>query len=141
MNDRNLTIAIVVAVIVVVGTLAYRAYFVEPESTEDISEEVAEVPLEETRRTAAWAKLTECNKADGKNLIEAKGYVENTGNVDLNYVTVKVIWSNRHGLVVEETEMYALNNEVLPPGAKKEFTDVTEHPRVTQCNVEPVDWW
>ena len=90
-------------------------------------------------RTSAWATIRECGKSN--NRIEARGYIENTGNVDLNYVKVKVIWMNKFGLVLEANEMYALNNEVLAPGERKNFTDVTERSSVTQCNVEPLDFW
>ncbi|MBO6655279.1 MAG: hypothetical protein JJ934_00215 [Pseudomonadales bacterium] len=139
MNDRLLTILIIIVVATVVGSLAYRNYFMNGEAEPEVLMGGDWEPIEEERVTAAWAKLTECTQKGSK--IEALGYVENTGNVDLTYVTVKVIWSNRHGLIVEENEKYALNNETLAPGETKKFADTTNSLTATQCNVEPVDWW
>ncbi len=138
MKDRSLTILISAIVIIVVGVLVYRAYLMPaplPEGT--VTTEV--LPYEEARETSAWAVISECRRSGGRTV--ATGIVENTGNVDLNYVTVKVMWINRAGLIVEENEMYALNNEKLAPGETKQFTDVTERTTVVQCNVEPVDYW
>ncbi len=138
MTDRLLTIVCLVALLAVAGLLGYRAYIKDARVEVTAAPVIVEdVPL--ARRTSAWAKLTECNKDRVR--IEAKGYIENTGNVDLRFVTVKVIWSNSYGLVVEENQFYALNDEVLAPGEKRSFTDVTDRSTVTQCNVEPVDWW
>ena len=138
MKDRTLTLLIAGVVVVVVGVLMYRA-----NSGSEKEPVKADVPVleqkGEPRRTSAWAMIRECGKSN--NRIEARGYIENTGNVDLNYVKVKVIWMNKYGLVLEANEMYALNNEVLAPGERKNFTDVTERTSVTQCNVEPLDFW
>lgn len=139
MNDRLLTVIIATIVIVVIGTLAYRNYFMNGEPEPEAAFDEDWEPVAEGRVTAAWAILTGCKRAGDK--IEAHGYVENTGNVDLHYVTVKVIWSNKHDLIVEENEKYALNNETLAPGGVKAFTDTTSRRTATQCNVEPVDWW
>ena len=138
MKDRSLTLLIAGVVVVVLGVLMFRAY-VEPEKEPEKAVAPVVEQKGEPRRTSAWAILRECGKSN--NRIEARGYIENTGNVDLNYVKVKVIWMNKYGLVLEENEMYALNNEILAPGETKNFTDVTERSSVTQCNVEPLDFW
>ena len=138
MADRRLAFIIAVAVAIIIGTLSYRAYFPGGE-VELVPLEVLEEAADKQRQTRVWAVLKECNRTG--NRTEAQGYIENTGNVELNYVTVKVIWSNREGLVIEENELYALSNQPLAPGETRNFTDVTEKTTAAQCNVKPVDWW
>ena len=68
-------------------------------------------------------------------------YIENVGTVDLHYVTVKSIWKNAAGMVIETNEIYALSNGALAPGDRKEFHDVTDLTTAARCNAEPIDWW
>ena len=139
MTDRRLALVIAVVVVLILGTLVYRHYLPGDE-TKIVPATISEEDTGEKRRTRVYAELTECRKSGGGKT-QAKGFIENTGNVDLNYVTVKVIWSNYEGLVIEENELYALSNHSLAPGETKSFTDVTEKTTAEQCNVKPVDWW
>ncbi len=70
-----------------------------------------------------------------------KGHITNIGNVDLHYVTVKLLWLNSAGLLVEAKETYVLNNEVLPPGESRPFIDFSQKVSAVRCNVETIDWW
>ena len=98
------------------------------------------IDAEPQRSTQVKAVLTECNRSRGTRTI-AKGHITNIGNVDLHYVTVKVLWLNDSGLLVEANETYALNNDILPPGESREFIDVTQKVSAVKCNVETIDWW
>jgi hypothetical protein len=137
MNDRTLTALIVITVLAVVGWLVYRDNL-EDEAL-DTRAPKAEVEIEK-RTTHVHSWLTDCNRSGNSRMI-ANGLIRNAGTTDLHYVTVKVLWINAQGLLVEANELYALNNEVLKPGETVGFTDTTEKLSATQCNVESVDWW
>lgn len=139
MTDQKLTIMIVVAVMLVVGTLLYRDW---PKlGVEESALTVPEKTVSEPKRsTQVKAILTECNKRPGAKTM-AKGHITNVGNVDLHYVTVKFLWMNSAGLLVEAKETYVLNDEILPPGESRPFVDFTRKVSAVRCNVETVDWW
>jgi len=130
----------VFAVVLIIGTLVFRAYDLnrtDPDTTADPAVEIQG----EARSTQVSATLTECNRNESNNRTRAKGYITNTGNVDLHYVTVKVLWLNNSGLVVEADETYALNDKILTPGQSKTFTADTTRMTAVECNVETIDWW
>ncbi|MBT5155244.1 MAG: hypothetical protein HOM44_14240 [Gammaproteobacteria bacterium] len=139
MTDQKLTILIVVVVVLVLGILVFRNW-------PQLSEEEFALPLPEKtssapkRSTLVKAVLTECNKRPGARTT-AKGHITNVGNVDLHYVTVKLMWLNSVGLLVEAKETYALNNEILPPGESRSFIGFSQKVSAVRCNVETVDWW
>lgn len=136
MTDRSITILIVAAVILIIGTLLVRSYFMEEAGgpSPGAAEEETVKP-----RTAVRVKLTDCTRRYGRT--ESRGYIENVGNVDLHFVTVKSIWKNSSGLVIHTDTAYALKGEVLRPGERKKFEDVTQITTATKCNAEPIDWW
>jgi hypothetical protein len=139
MTSQNLSFLITVVVVLVVGTLVYRTW-----PATDAGNSGLTIPgnrnEEAERSTQVKAILTECNRSQGARTI-AKGHITNIGNVDLHYVTVKVLWLNSTGFLVEANETYALNNEILPPGESREFIDVTRKVSAVKCNVETIDWW
>ena len=139
MTNQKLTILIVAVVVLVVGTLLYRD---RPQSgAKDSALPVPEESSSEPKRsTQVKTILTECNKRRGARTT-AKGHITNVGNVDLHYVTVKLLWLNSAGLLVEAKETYVLNNEILPPGESRQFIDFTQKVSAVRCNVETIDWW
>jgi len=144
MTNQKLTALIAAVVIVVVGSLFYRTLLYQ---TGSVADPEASAPgtletldTEPKRSTQVKATLTDCNRSQGARTI-AKGHITNIGNVDLHYVTVKVLWLNSSGLLVEANETYALNNDILPPGESREFVDVTRKVSAVTCNVETIDWW
>lgn len=138
MSDRLLLILVVVTVVGVVGTLAWRGYF--PETREEtVIEEVPET-AEEARSMQIKAQLLSCDRGEGGKTI-AQGKVVNIGNADLHFVTVKVHWLNALGQAVEVNEVYVLNDEKLAPGDEKTFINATTRTTATSCNVEKVSWW
>ena len=70
-----------------------------------------------------------------------KGYVENTGNTELSYVTVHAIWLNRSGLAIERSVVYVVKDDVLAPGNKQTFDSVIDNSTVSRCNAEILDYW
>jgi hypothetical protein len=135
-----ITILIVFAVVSIVGTLVFRAYDLNRTDPDTAADDKVEIQGE-ARRTQVSATLTECNRNESNNRTRAKGYITNTGNVDLHYVTVKVLWLNGSGLLVETDDTYALNDEILTPGQSKSFTADTKNMTAVKCNVETIDWW
>jgi hypothetical protein len=139
MNDRFLTLLIAAVVVVTIGSLLYRAQSIEP-LPKGLQTDTMETDAGLAISTQVVAVMTDCNR-DGGDRIVGRGLIRNIGNVDLHYVTVKVLWMNSVGLLAEANETYALNDEILPPGAEKVFIDVTKSPTAVRCNVETVDWW
>ena len=139
MTDQKLTILIVAVVVLVVGTLLFRDWsqLGEEDSALPVPEKSSSEPK---RSTQVKARLTECSKLPGART-SAKGHITNIGNVDLHYVTVKLLWLNSAGLLVEAKETYVLNNEILPPGETRSFIGFTQKVSAVRCNVETIDWW
>ena len=139
MTDRKLTLLIVAALVLVLGTIVVRNW---PQSSEEgfASPMQEKSSLEPKRSTLVKAVLSECNKRPGAKTT-AKGHITNVGNVDLHYVTVKLMWLNSVGLLVEAKETYALKNEILPPGESRSFIGFSQKASAVRCNVETVDWW
>ncbi len=136
MSDRALTIIILLVVFAAVGSLLYRAQMKEVQA---VPEPEAPVNAEAPRSTQVKARMKECQPTQGRRFL-GRGEITNIGNVDLRFVTVKVIWSNAAGLAVETNELFALNDEVLSPGESKFFTDTTSNTSARRCGVETVDW-
>jgi hypothetical protein len=69
------------------------------------------------------------------------GYVENTGNTDLSFVTVTALWKDKNALVIETAVIYVVKDVILKPGERREFEASAEKSRAARCNVELLDWW
>ena len=137
MSDRALLALVLVSVIGIVGTLLSRQLHEEAVAgAAAVSAETAGT----ARTTQVKAVITACDRC-GPNRIEAVGRITNTGNADLHFVNLKVLWLNSAGLLIESSTVYALNDAVLAPGESRVFTDVTSRVAAARCNVEAVDWW
>lgn len=139
MTNQKLTVLIAFAVVLVVGTLLYRDW-PQLRAEDPILPVPENAGSEPKRSTQVKARLTECNKRPGGKT-SAEGLIINVGNVDLHYVSVKILWLNSAGLLVEAKETYVLNNEILRPGDKRQFTEFTQKVSAVRCNVETIDWW
>lgn len=138
MSDRILTGLIALAVVLVIGTLAYRSQISEPPV--QVTSTPAATETKTKRSTQLRARIEKCRREDnGKTF--ADGYIENIGNADLHFVTVEVRWIDRLGNIVEANELYVLRDETLAPGARKQFISTTENTVAVTCKVRKVDWW
>lgn len=136
MSNRAITILIGCVLIIVLGTLGVRAYLKQEEAPVQVTQKPVK---KEKQTTAVRVVVTECVRHYGKT--EAKGYIENVGNVPLHHVTVNSIWKNSAGMVIQNQVVYALTDGNLAPGERKEYQDVTDLVTATKCNAEPIDWW
>jgi len=138
MPDRLLSGLIVVAATIIIGTLVYRVNTtgdtVRPASSATVDEK------EEARSTQMKARLTSCRREDSGRII-AEGHVTNIGNTDLRFAVVRVLWQKRTDQTIEDSELYVLNDEVLPPGESKAFISSTDSMSAVRCNVQSLDWW
>ena len=139
MSNRFLTGLIVVAVILVIGTLVYRSSPSDKKSELPTQTNAKEV--EKPRSTQVKARLESCRRDKGSKQTLAQGYIENIGNADLHYVTLEIQWQNRLGTTIEANEIYVLRDEALAPGKRKEFVSTTDNRIAMRCNVRKVDWW
>lgn len=135
MSDKAITILIGLVLAVFLGSVVVHNMTQEPAPVVK-PEQVVPGP---SRRPMAKAILTRCQRVNDH--VEMSGYVENTGTVELTYVTVQSIWKDANGRVLERGVVYAVDNTSLKVGEKREFTDSTDRPRVAKCNVETLDWW
>ena len=139
MSNRFLTGLIVVAVILVIGTLVYRSLPSDKKSGLHAQTHAKE--LEKPRSTQVKARLESCRRDKGSKQTLAQGYIENIGNADLRYVTLEIQWQNHLGATIEANEIYVLRDEALAPGKRKEFVSTTDNRIAMRCNVRKVDWW
>lgn len=139
MSDRLLTGIIAGAVIIVIGTLAWRSQLSGETVTATTPEKA--VTEEEARSTQFRARIEACRREKDDPRTFAEGYIENIGNAEIRYVTLEVRWLNRLGEVIESNEIYVLRDEVLAPGARKRFVSTTGNRVAVSCNVRKVDWW
>lgn len=135
MSDRAISILIALVVLAVMGTLGVRYYMNRDLTTQTVK---TAPPKKEKPRTSVEVRVTQCERKNDRT--GSSGFIENTGNVDLHYVTVNAIWKDANGLVIETDRIYALNNGKLEPGQRKKFQAFTTLP-AAKCNAEAVDWW
>ena len=139
MSDRFLIVLIIVAVILVIGTLIYRSAPSDEES--EFQGQIQTAEVEKLRSTQVKARLQSCTREKDSKQTLARGYIENIGNADLRYVTLEIQWQDRLGTTIEAKEIYVLRDEVLEPGKRKKFVGTTDNRVAIRCNVRKVDWW
>ncbi|MFT6434050.1 MAG: hypothetical protein ACJAVI_002098 [Candidatus Azotimanducaceae bacterium] len=136
MTNRAMLISILVALTLFGSYLLWEKIF-EPVETVALAPE-PEVQLEK-KIPALKVIVTECRRLSERT--HMKGYVENTGNAELSFVTVHAIWLNKSGLAVSKSIVYAVKDSVLVPGDKREFESVIDSGSVSRCNAEILDYW
>ncbi len=136
MSNRAMLISIFVALGLFGSYLAWDTLFKPKEQSASAPEIIAQ---EEKKIPALKVIVTECRRANERTLM--RGYVENTGNTNLSYVTVHAIWLNRSGLAIEKNVVYVVKDKVLEPGNKQTFDSVIDNSSVSRCNAEVLDYW
>ena len=71
----------------------------------------------------------------------AKGYVENIGDVPVQFVQVQIIWKNKDNKSVDASTVFATTDDILEPGEKVNFQTSKRNYLITRCNVRVIDWW
>lgn len=138
MSDRLLGWGIGVIVSIILGTLIYRAYFLEQKDIIDPGS--LDVADESKPRPSIKTKMISCKRT--KAITRLVGYIENTGTVPLASVTLQTIWKDEYNEVMDTGLVYAVGDTVhLYPGERREFEDTTGLRGVAMCNVRALDWW
>ncbi len=137
MSNRALAALIVIVVLLVLGGLLYRAYFMDEAVEPGVLAPTEE--KSEQRRPRVKVVVTACRRVYGRT--EMEGYVENTGSVDLRFITVQSVWKDANGVIIDTDVIYVVNEEILKPGERKSFHDVTRRSAAEKCNARPLDWW
>ncbi|HIG39632.1 MAG: hypothetical protein ABGY96_15660 [bacterium] len=70
-----------------------------------------------------------------------RGYVENHGNVPVQFVKLQVVWRDGKGKGLEYEEIYAVRTQPLMPGEKASFQSSKRNMLIEKCNVRVQDWW
>ncbi|MBL4682243.1 MAG: hypothetical protein JKY88_16185 [Pseudomonadales bacterium] len=71
----------------------------------------------------------------------AKGYVENIGDVPVQFVQVQIIWKDKNDKTVDASTVFAITNDVLAPGERAKFQTSKRNYLITRCNARVTDWW
>jgi energy-converting hydrogenase Eha subunit F len=136
MSSRALGSAIALALLALLAYLLDATY--RPDEVKVVADEVV-VEAQEVKRPAVRVKVPSCEKTQMR--IQLQGYVENIGNTDLSYVTVSVLWKNDSGRVIATDTVYAVKDQPLAPGERRDFVAATENSSVSRCNAELLDFW
>jgi len=136
MSNRAMIIAIMLALAALMGYIVLERFF-----RSDVVVEMAPVAevLPSKKQPGVRARMSSCERIHDRT--QLRGYVENTGNTDLSFVTVTAMWKDMNGLVIESAIIYAVRDLVLAPGERREFEASSEKNRAARCNVELLDWW
>jgi len=70
-----------------------------------------------------------------------RGYVENRGNVPVNYVRVRVNWRDKDDRTIDYDLIYATAGELLMPGKQARFETGKNNLLIAKCSAKVVDWW
>ncbi len=136
MTNRAMLTSIFVALALFGSYLIWDKLFRSVEITTSAPETVLQ---EEKKIPALKVIVTECRRINERTLM--KGYVANTGNAELSYVTVHAIWLNKAGLAIEKSVVYVVKDIVLAPGDRQTFDSVIDNSSVSRCNAEILDYW
>ncbi len=136
MSNRAMIIAIMLALAALMGYILLERFFRLDVVVEMAP--VAEVPPSK-KQPGVRARMSSCERIHDRT--QLRGYVENTGNTDLSFVTVTAMWKDMNGLVIESAIIYAVRDLALAPGERREFEASSEKNRAARCNVELLDWW
>jgi|DEB0MinimDraft_12_1074336.scaffolds.fasta_scaffold39237_3 hypothetical protein len=136
MSNRAMIIAIMLALAALMGYIVLERFF-----RSDVVVEMAPVAevLPSKKQPGVRARMSSCERIHDRT--QLRGYVENTGNTDLSFVTVTAMWKDMNGLVIESAIIYAVRDLALAPGERREFEASSEKNRAARCNVELLDWW
>ena len=136
MSNRAMIIAIMLALAALMGYIVLERFF-----RSDVVVEMAPVAevLPSKKQPGVRARMSSCERIHDRT--QLRGYVENTGNTDLSFVTVTAMWKDMNGLVIESAIIYAVRDVALTPGERREFEASSEKNRAARCNVELLDWW
>jgi len=136
MSNRAMIIAIMLALAALMGYIVLERFF-----RSDVVVEMAPVAevLPSKKQPGVRARMSSCERIHDRT--QLRGYVENTGNTDLSFVTVTAMWKDKNGLVIESAIIYAVRDVALTPGERREFEASSEKNRAARCNVELLDWW
>mgnify|MGYP006182768829 CR=1 FL=1 len=136
MTNRAMLISIFFALTLFGSYLLWEKVF-QPVEAVAISPE-PDIELEK-KIPALKVIVTECRRLSART--HMRGYVENTGNAELSFVTIHAIWLNKSGLAIEKSVVYVVKDSVLVSGDKRKFDAVIDSGSVSRCNAEILDYW
>lgn len=71
----------------------------------------------------------------------AKGFVENTGDLPVQFVQIQVFWKDRKDRIIEYDDIFAVAENVLMPGEKAPFQTSRRNLLIEKCAARMLDWW
>lgn len=84
-------------------------------------------------------QITGCRKVFGYTQID--GYVENTGEVPVRFVSVTTMWKDAENQLVDFGTIYVVGSKDLNPGESSPFQDSSNHSKAQKCFAKLEDWW
>jgi len=145
-----------IAIVVVVGMLlsVYLIFTEEPTPVKKISVEQVIPPTKVIQpQVKLKVYVTACQQltvtipldvgivTQSDDMRVAKGYVENIGDVPVQFVQVQIIWKDKNDKSVDASTVFAVTNDVLMPGERARFQTSKRNYLITRCNARVTDWW
>lgn len=151
-TSKQWTIAIVVVIGITLGTALF--FIEDPAPVKKVS--VAEVVIEKKiKKLQVKLKVyvTACQQlkvtipldagivTQSDDMRVVKGYVENIGDVPVQFVQVQIIWKDKNDKSVDASTIFAVTDDVLLPGESATFQTSKRNYLITRCNARVTDWW
>ena len=132
------------------GFLYYQLRTPAPKTVVTPPPKIAEV---KKPRVKLEVVVTNCEKMDVTIPTEAgfltqssdvaviRGYVENRGEVPVQFVQIQLYWQNEAGKFIDYDDVFAVSAETLLPGGKAPFQMSKRNSLIEKCSAKLLDWW
>ena len=94
---------------------------------------------EATPKPRLHLQISDCRRVFGYTQIS--GYVENTGEVPVRFVSVMTVWKDADSRVVDTGTIYVVGSDDLNPGDSSPFQDSSNHSKAQKCFAKLEDYW
>jgi len=144
--------AIVVAIVVILGVALFLFEESVPVKKVSVTETVLPIVVRNPQ-VKLKVYVTACQKLNvtipfdagfvtqSDDMRIAKGYVENIGEVPVQFVQVQIIWKDKNDKSVDASTVFAITNDVLAPGESARFQTSKRNYLIARCNARVTDWW
>jgi|TARA_Y100000310_G_scaffold159111_1_gene158564 hypothetical protein len=120
------------------GIVALVAIFSSKETPVDVPTPPPPVP-EAKPVTRLKLEVTGCSRSFGYTQIS--GYVKNTGEVAVRFVSITTVWRDADNRRVDYGTIFVVGAEDLHPGERAPFKDSSHNSKSQKCSATLEDWW
>lgn len=69
------------------------------------------------------------------------GFVENRGDLAVEFVRLQALWRNKDDKVIQADDIFAVGATPLYPGERARFEHSTRNYLIERCEAKIMDWW